>query len=415
MRWPAAFIECDHMDGQAIESIGIVGAGLMGTAVAAASIAAGMRVVLADADPRALERASEGVRDQLAELGRVSPGEFESLLAERLVVAPGFDAMAACDLVLESIVEDAAVKCRLYAELSPWLADRAILATNTSTIPIEQLAAALQRPERFCGLHFFHPVARRPLVEVVRGTRTSAATVASAARFVATIEKTALVVADGPGFVVNRLLMPYLTEAVELLLDGAAVERIERAATEFGMAKGPLQLIDEIGLDTVVAGGKVLWRAFPKRIVLSPLMVGLYKAGRFGVKSGAGFFDYANHGDDESCPVDLFTLRKIAEWARTPQRLDDKQLRDRLFLPMVAEAIRLLEEGRVSSPVEIDTAVVLGLGFPARRGGLLRWADTIGTAAVVERLGRLETLGPRMEPPEMLRRMAKENRPFHAP
>ena len=362
------------MDGQTVESIGIVGAGLMGTAVAAASLAAGMRVVLADADPGALERAGENVRDQLAELGRAPPGETETLLAERLVVAPRFDAMASCDLVLESIVEDAAVKGRLYAELSPWLADRAVLATNTSTIPIEQLAATVPWPERFCGLHFFHPVAQRPLVEVVRAPQTSAATVATAGRFVAAVGKEALVVADGPGFVVNRLLMPYLTEAVELLLDGAAVERVERVATEFGMAKGPLRLIDEIGLDTVVAGGKVLWRAFPKRIVLSPLMVGLYKAGRFGVKSGAGFFDYTNCDGDEERPVDTFALQKIAEWARAPQRVDDEPLRDRLFLPMVAEAARLVEEGRVSSPAEIDTAVVLGLGFPARR----RWSNGSG-------------------------------------
>ena len=164
-------------------------------------------------------------------------------------------------------------------------------------------------------------------------------------------------------------------------------------------------------LDTVVAGGKVLWRAFPERIVLSPLMVALYKAGRFGVKSGAGFFDYTNcDGGDGAATVDPFALQKIAEWARTPQPFDDEQLRDRLFLPMIAEAARLLEEGRVSDPNDVDTAVVLGLGFPAQRGGLLRWADTIGLATVVERLGRLETLGPRMEPPELLRRMATEKR-----
>jgi 3-hydroxyacyl-CoA dehydrogenase len=405
----------DSGDVHTVKSVGIVGAGLMGTAVAAASVAAGLRVVLADSRQDALDRAADNVRGQLIGPGGLAREQVDSLLSQHLVATKRIDATAACDLVLESIPEDAGVKRRLYAELAPRLAEHAVLATNTSTIPIEQLAAVLPRPERFCGLHFFHPVAQRSLVEVVRGRQTAASTVAAAVGFAQAIDKEALVIADGPGFVVNRLLMPYLTEAVELLLDGVPVERIERVATDFGMAKGPLRLIDEIGLDTVVAGGKVLWRAFPNRVVLSPLVVALYKAGRFGVKSGAGFFDYTNQDGDGAGRVDPFALRTIAEWARTPQRLDDERLRDRVLLPMVAEAARLLEEGRVSDPREIDMAVVLGLGFPAQRGGLLRWADTIGSPALVERLGRLESLGARMEPPELLRRMAKENRPFHMP
>jgi 3-hydroxyacyl-CoA dehydrogenase/enoyl-CoA hydratase/3-hydroxybutyryl-CoA epimerase/3-hydroxyacyl-CoA dehydrogenase/enoyl-CoA hydratase/3-hydroxybutyryl-CoA epimerase/enoyl-CoA isomerase len=384
----------------------------MGTAVAAASVAARLRVVLADADAGALDRAGRTVKQQTANLTDLPAEDVEIMLAEQLVTTGRFDELAACGLVIESITENIDAKTALYVQLEPLLSDGAVLATNTSTIPIDHLASGLRRPERFCGLHFFHPVAERPLVEIVRGSRTAEAAVVAVRQFAKNIDKQVLVVNDGPGFVVNRLLMPYLTEAVELLLDGVPVERVEQVATDFGMAKGPLRMIDEIGLDTVVAGGRVLWRAFPERIVLSPLMVAMYKAGRFGRKTGAGFFNYTSADAQKTPPVDLIALEKIREWARKPRGIGDEQIRDRLFLTMVVEAARLLEEGKSDSPSDIDRGVVLGLGFPAERGGLLQWADLIGPAAIAGRLGRLADLGPRAEPPELLRRMAATGRPF---
>jgi len=443
----------DSSDCQPVDSVGIVGAGLMGTAVAAASLSAGLSVAVYDAQTAARDRAAENVFAQLVASGRATSQEADECVDRRLRVAASPDGVARCDLVLESVTETVAAKRAVYAELEPLLADHAILATNTSTIPLSQLATGLRRPERYCGVHFFHPVAQRPLVEIVRGPETSAPTIASAVGFARAIEKMALVIDDGPGFVVNRLLLPYLTEAVELVTDGVAIERVEAVATAFGMAKGPLALLDEIGLDTVIAGGRVLWAAFPRRVAISPLLIAMYKAGRFGVKSGAGFFRYdaasttgmpratarqaaaqrAAVGSPNRAaarmpgperdsgpapprdlpPIDPVALQKTAEWGRTPQTLGDDDILDRLLLPMVLEATRLLEEGRVADPRDIDLGVLFGLGFPIARGGLLYWADTLGVGEVAARLGRLAGLGPRMEPTELLRRMSQTGQRFY--
>ena len=384
----------DAVPRRPVRSVGLVGAGLMGTAIAAGSLSAGFDVVLFDVDRDAAERAARWIDDG------------------RLTVAERLDGLAGCDLVVESIAERLDAKQQLYAELEPLLSDEATLATNTSTIPIAQLAAKLARTQQFCAAHFFHPVGRRPLVEVVRGPQTSDSTVATAVGFAQSIGKMALVVGDGPGFVVNRLLMPYLTQAAELLLDGATIDQIESAATTFGMAKGPLHLIDEIGLDTAVSGGRVLWQAFPQRVVISPLMIAMYKAGRFGVKSKAGFFNYSDTTSDDDLPVDPIALEKIDQWSRASQNLTDEDIRDRLLLPMVVEAAWLLEEKKVDDPRDIDLGTIFGLGFPAARGGLLRWADTMGSERLV---GRFTERYPDAELPPLLCRMADDDRPFHAP
>ncbi|MCR4415642.1 MAG: 3-hydroxyacyl-CoA dehydrogenase NAD-binding domain-containing protein, partial [Thermoguttaceae bacterium] len=318
-----------------------------------------------------------------------------------------------CDLVLESVVEDAAVKRQVFARLEPHLAPGTVLATNTSTIPIAILAAGLAEPQRFCGLHFFHPVRRRPLVEIVRGPNTSDRTIAAAVAFAQRIDKVPIVVADGPGFLVNRLLMPYLTEALELLLDGATLEQVERAATQFGMALGPLRLLDEIGLDTALLAGRVLYEAFPERAAPSPLLVAMYKAKRWGRKTGAGFFSYPP-GLDQDAPgqPDPAVDALLAPWVRAPKPHTDEAIVYRLLLPMVLEATRVLAEGKVAHPRDIDRAVVLGLGFPAARRGLLAWADTLGPARLLELLRPLEPLGPRMHPTEWLLDMVRRGRTF---
>ncbi|MBN1589876.1 MAG: hypothetical protein JW888_10210 [Pirellulales bacterium] len=430
-----------------VVSVGIVGAGMMGRAIAAASLAGGIRIVLHDAESSEREDAPGRIFAELiTAIGLPSP-EADALVDHQLDVAASLDAVAACPLTIESVPESAAAKRRVFADLEPLLTDDAVLATNTSTIPVDQLAAGLRRPERFCGIHFFHPVAQRPLVEVVRGTKTSPATVAAAVGYARSIDKMALPVGDGPGFIVNRLLLPYLTEAVELLLDGASIERVESVATAFGMAKGPLELLDEIGLDTAIAGGRVLWEAFPRRLVVSPLMIAMYKAGRFGVKSGAGFFNHAavasktrkavpEPGDSRASsppktdgagetsstrtpatrgrpPVDPVALEKTAQWARTPLALADDDVLDRLLLPMVLEATRLLDEGRAADPRDIDLGVLFGLGFPASQGGLLFWADAQGQADLMARLSRLASLGPRAEPTALLREMTAAGRRFY--
>jgi 3-hydroxyacyl-CoA dehydrogenase/enoyl-CoA hydratase/3-hydroxybutyryl-CoA epimerase/3-hydroxyacyl-CoA dehydrogenase/enoyl-CoA hydratase/3-hydroxybutyryl-CoA epimerase/enoyl-CoA isomerase len=265
------------------------------------------------------------------------------------------------------------------------------------------------------GLHFFHPVRRRPLVEIVRGPRSEPHAIAAAVAYVQSIDKVPIVVNDGPGFLVNRLLVPYLAEALELLLEGVAIPQVERAATEFGMAMGPLRLVDEIGLDTALMGGRVLWEAFPERITPSPLLVAMYKKGRLGRKTGAGFFAYSSYQDAAEAEPSPDAIDLVAAWARPRAPTPGDQIITRLLLPMVLEATRVLEERLVDGPSSIDLAVNLGLGFPAARGGLLRWADSLGSRRVMALLEALAHRGSRFRPTPLLVEMARGGRSFHTP
>jgi len=396
-----------------VSRVAIVGAGMMGTAIAAANVRRNLSVLLADADEQALNTAPARIAQGLSEDGRaLSPGVAETV--GRLVsVTADERRIGACDLVLESIVESAAAKQQLLARLEPHLRPATLLATNTSTIPIARLAATLTEPGRLVGLHFFHPVRRRPLVEVVRGPQTADRALAMAAAYVRRLRMEPILVCDGPGFVVNRLLSPYLAEALDLLLEGATVVEIERAATEFGMALGPLRLMDEIGLDTVLLAGRVLWDAFPERVVPSPLLVSMVKAKRLGRKTGAGFFAYRS-GAPEPPQPDPHAGELIAEWSRAHERFTAEGIVLRLLLPMVLEATRVLEERRVSDPGVIDLGAVLGLGFPAARGGPLRWTDSLGTRRLAAKLLRWEHLGPRWQPTPLLLELARRSRRFYA-
>jgi 3-hydroxyacyl-CoA dehydrogenase len=413
------------------DSVGVLGAGLMGTSIAAAHLRHGIRVVVHDSDADSLGIAPQRVA---ADLGADMPTEQARRLVERLLhIAPDEAEAAACDLVVESIVEAFVPKRDLLRRLRPALRGEAVVVSNTSTIPIGRLAAEAADPGRFCGMHFCHPVRLRPLVEVVRGAKTTDATAASIVAHAKAIGKMPVVAADGPGFLVNRLLLPYLGEALELLLEGAGVEAVEQAAAEFGFAKGPLRLLDEIGLDTTLHAGWVLAEAFPERIVASPLLVSMVKAGKLGKKSGAGFFSYANGPDAElpqrdrdevgprvppppgerRRPIDPLVPELIAKWAKPGQNHTPHSIVMRLLLPMVLEATRLLGENKARDARDIDLAVVFGLGFPQSRGGLLWWADTLGAARLVEMLRPLERLGPRTRPTPELLAMARSHRRFY--
>jgi len=252
------------------------------------------------------------------------------------------------------------------------------------------------------------------LVEIIRGRQTAESTIGTATAHAGAIDKVPIVVDDGPGFLVNRLLIPYLSEAMELLLEGVPISAIEKAATDFGMAKGPLRLLDEIGLDTVLKCGIVLWNAFGEVVPSSPLLVVMVKAGRLGRKTKAGFFGYLENESGKFDPrADAEVDGIIGGWSQPTQEFADDTIRDRLFLPMVLEATRILAEMPDCDPRLIDLGVILGLGFPESRGGLLGWADSLGSARLVEMLRPLEALGPRMRPTPLLLEMAADNRRFH--
>jgi 3-hydroxyacyl-CoA dehydrogenase/enoyl-CoA hydratase/carnithine racemase len=396
-----------------IKSVAVIGAGIMGQGISAAALKRNLPVVLADSVPEALTRGVQGVLGEVSfDKEKKGPDAGKMVRYAGLINPATVDAeVAPCDLVIEAIVENPEAKKQLYERLEPQLSPKAILASNTSTIPISKLAEGLKHPERFCGIHFFNPVRRMPLVEVIRGAKTSDETIATAVAFAKQVGKSPIVVNDGPGFLVNRLLLPYMNEALELISDGCEIKAVERAAKEFGMPMGPIALYDVVGLDTAFYAGRVMVEAFPDRTSASPIIGELVKAGRLGQKSGAGFFAYKDKGGRGAPDPALAEL--IKPHIRKQEKFNSEQITVRLFLPMVLEATRILEAKVVRDVRDVDLGLIFGTGFPPFRGGLLFWADTLGAAKIIEMLKPLESLGPRAQPTPMLLEMAKTGKKFY--
>jgi len=345
----------------------------MGTAIALMHAARSIPVVLIDKNSEALRRAATTA-------GELANCEWNgNQRSPRLPLKYGMTAndLDGCDLVLESIVEKRLDKQAVYGQINTYLTAETILTTNTSTIPIAQLAAGLAEPGRFCGVHFCHPVWLRPLVEVIPGPATSDETVAAVVAHVCSLGKLPLVVADGPGFVVNRLLMASLNAAMEMVLEGVPIPRIDAAMVDFGMPIGPLQLLDEIGLDTALQSGVVLAEASGKRSKGSELLVKLVKDRQYGTKAGAGFYNYPERTPNPTCERIVANLR-TSDIARGEALVEHAMIAEAILEPMVAEAAGILEEKRAVAAWQIDLAMVFGIGFPFWRGGPLWWATQTG-------------------------------------
>jgi 3-hydroxyacyl-CoA dehydrogenase len=394
-----------------IENVGMIGAGMMGISIAAAHVERQVPVVVTDVNQAVLAGAAAAINAELPAEIRSQPALVSKLLRVTADVAQP----AGCDLVLEAIVEALPAKLRLYSQLQEHVAPDAIVASNTSTIPIRRLAENVPDASRFCGMHFLHPVRERRLVEIVRGPGSSDETIAAATGHVRRIGRMPIVVRDGPGFLVNRLLFPYLGEALELLREGEPAEAIERAAREFGMAIGPLRLMDEIGLDTTLQAAWVLAAAFPERIVSSPLLVSLVKAGRLGQKSGAGFYAYGKPPRPAAADkLDEKAAEIVGAWVDAPAKRSRQPTAYRLVLPMLLEATRILQEGKVGDVRDIDVAVLFGLGFPADKGGLLWWADGVGPRRLLDMLSALPSTEERNRSTPLLEELAKLDGRFYA-
>jgi 3-hydroxyacyl-CoA dehydrogenase / enoyl-CoA hydratase / 3-hydroxybutyryl-CoA epimerase / enoyl-CoA isomerase len=395
-----------------VQRVGVLGAGIMGAGIAGAHIRRGVPVMMLDTAPQALEKGVANITKVMQsrlEIGRMTQAEIVAALG-RLGTTTTLSAMSDRDVVIEAIVENEAVKVQTYRELEPLLAKDAFLASNTSTISITRMAKSLAWPERFAGMHFFNPVDRMQLVEVIRGERSSDQTVVTLVALAKRVGKTPIVVRDCPGFLVNRILFPYMNEALALLEEGASPRAIDKAATAFGMPMGPITLHDVVGLDTALYAGRVVNTAFADRAKTTRVLDELVAAGRLGQKSGAGFYAYAKGPRGADDPALAPLLEKVRSGRR---EIGPEEITDRLFLPMLTEASRVLIEGIVREPGDVDMGLILGIGFPAFRGGLLRWADSLGLAKVVAKLGQYEKLGARFQPTEQLRRLAAEGKGFY--
>jgi 3-hydroxyacyl-CoA dehydrogenase/enoyl-CoA hydratase/3-hydroxybutyryl-CoA epimerase/3-hydroxyacyl-CoA dehydrogenase/enoyl-CoA hydratase/3-hydroxybutyryl-CoA epimerase/enoyl-CoA isomerase len=374
---------------------GVLGAGIMGAGIAGAFIRRGVPVMMLDVAPAALERGVGNIQKELlgrVQRGRMKPEEAAGTLG-RLSTTLTLAAMSDRDVVVEAVIENEAAKVKTYQELQKYLPDSTIIASNTSTISITRMGQSVKNPERFAGMHFFNPVGQMPLVEVIRGAKTSDATVATLVALAKRIGKSPIVVKDCPGFLVNRILFPYINESLALLEEGASPRAIDKAATAFGMPMGPITLNDVVGLDTSLYAGQVVNTAFSDRAVKTTILNELVKAGRLGQKSGAGFYSYAK---DPKKGADDPAFDAMLERCRKGKReIGQEEITDRLFLPMLIEAHRILAEGIVRDKDDVDMGLILGIGFPAWRGGLMRWAETEGKEKIAAKLKRYEHLGAR--------------------
>jgi 3-hydroxyacyl-CoA dehydrogenase len=340
----------------------ILGAGMMGTAIAAAHLRCGVPVMLYDSAETALHTAPKRTAEELRLQGLLMPSNL-------LTCTGTLDDVIGCPIRIETIPEKLNAKRKLYQKLT---ADRkavGVLFTNTSTISIASLAGQLQ-PDwqaRFCGFHFFHPVRQRSLVEIVTGKQTDSETLESAKEHASRIEKQFIVVKDSPGFLVNRILNPYLSSALRLLEQGVDLQRIEFVALQFGMKMGPFRIMDEIGLDVVLHAGWVLHKAFPERTPQSPILLNLIEQGKLGRKTGHGFMLYTKptSWEGEGIPDPQF--------ASPDKTISDSEITHSLFVPMYEEAVRCFEEGVISELSMADMASIEALGFPAEKGGIVTW------------------------------------------
>ncbi len=411
-------VDNQNLKGREVKRVGVVGGGLMGSGITTAMVRRNQPVTLVEANDELLQKGVGRVRGNMegrVKAGRMSTGEVLDTLA-RVTPTVNMTLLGDCDFLLEAITENEQAKNELFRKLDAIVSKDAIIASNTSTIPISRLAENVSRPERFVGMHYFNPADRMQLVEVIRGAKSSDETVAATVALAKKIGKTAIVVKDCPGFLVNRILMPYMNEALLLVEEGAPLAAIDKAAKAFGMPMGPITLHDVVGMDTALFAGRVVAAAYSDRMFEPKILAALVEAGRLGQKSGAGFFSYAK-GDMKGKPDPAFDalLAKVrGPGAKSPREYSQQELTDRLFLPMLIEASRSLAEGIARNPEDLDMSLILGLGFPAFRGGLLRWADTLGATKILELLKPYENLGKRFEPSDVLRDLAKSGKKFYS-
>jgi 3-hydroxyacyl-CoA dehydrogenase/enoyl-CoA hydratase/3-hydroxybutyryl-CoA epimerase len=395
-----------------IRRVAVIGAGTMGAGIAQWISARGLPVRLKDVSPEALARGMHAIEKVYTEAvkRRVFTTSEATAGIDRITPLHTNVPLADVDLVIEAALEKLDVKQQVFRELEPLVAREAVLATNTSALSIDAIAGALLRPERLVGLHFFNPVHRMQLVEIVRGPRTSPAALETALQFAKAIGKLPVVVKDSPGFLINRILMPYLVEAVWMFTEGTPVTTIDRLMLEFGMPMGPMRLTDEVGLDVAQHVAKDLERRLRSAVPINDTLEQMIAKGWLGKKSGRGFYVHAGRKDRAAPSTELGFLQ-----AKQPRPSDDVTRRDRLVLIMINEAARLLDEGVVASPEDVDFGMIMGTGWAPFRGGPLRYADALGTAEVVRRLDQLaRDIAPRFEPCDYLRDLANEGLGFHS-
>lgn len=408
-----ALPEADAGAVRQVASVAVVGAGVMGAGIAQWSAARGCSVILKDIAPEALAKGlkvAEKIFRDAAKRHIFTAAEATAGL-DRITPVAAEVPLGDVDLVIEAAVEKLELKRDIFRQLETRVGPHTVLATNTSALSIDAIASGLADPGRVVGIHFFNPVHRMQLVEIVRGSRTSPAALATAVQFVKAIGKLPVLVKDSPGFLVNRILLPYMVEAVRLFNEGCGVAQIDRLMLDFGMPMGPLRLTDEVGLDVAQHVAADLQNRLPKPVPINDTLENMIGKGWLGKKSGTGFYVFPKEkGKDEHLNSGLGNLQTPGKG----QTQDEAAVRDRMVLVMINEAARVLEEGVVAAPEDVDFGMIFGTGWAPFRGGPLRYADARGVAEVVRRLESLATeVAPYFAPCARLVEMARSGQRFY--
>jgi len=402
-----------------IRQAAVLGAGIMGGGIAYTTALRGTPVRLKDINPKQLDLGVSEAAKLLAK--QVKTGKLAQDKADAVLKAiqpqtddTGFDSV---DLVIEAIVEKLDVKHHVLAALEGAVRADTVIASNTSSLRIDDIARPLARPENFVGMHFFNPVPVMPLVEVIRGSRTSDAAVATAVAHGLAMGKTPIVVKDCPGFLVNRILSPYVNGFLRLVADGADFAAVDRVLEAFGWPMGPAYLQDVVGMDTGAPVGEVIAAGYPQRMqpVEPNVVKAMVAAGRYGQKTGQGFYRYEPGAGGRPQKLDSPEGRALvaALQKNGPKAFSDQEIIERCMLPMIIEAAHALEEGVVATPAELDMALLMGVGFPAYLGGALKYADWLGLPTVVALCDRYATLGPAYQATARMREMAASDRRYY--
>jgi len=401
-----------------VDRAAVLGAGIMGGGIAYQSAYKGTPIIMKDINQAGIDLGLSEANTLLAkrvDRKRMTPAKMGEVLA-KIQPQLSYDQFDSVDVVVEAVVENPKVKHAVLAECEAHLRDGAVLASNTSTISIDYLAKAVSRPENFCGMHFFNPVHRMPLVEVIRGEKTSDETVAKVVDYANKLGKKAVVINDCPGFFVNRVLFPYFGGFAIMLQEGVDFAAIDKVMERFGWPMGPAYLGDVVGLDTAAHCADVLAEGFPERMAKMPNNATdvLFKAGRLGQKNDLGFYKYElDKKGRQKKVLDPSVYDLLAPYCGERKELDAEEIIARMMIPMVNETQRCLEEGIIGSATEADMALIYGVGFPPFRGGVFRWVDEMGMAKFVELADKYAHLGKLYEVTAKQREMAANNAKYY--
>jgi 3-hydroxyacyl-CoA dehydrogenase/enoyl-CoA hydratase/carnithine racemase len=402
---------------QKVKTVAMLGGGAMGSGITNLLLSNGFDIILWDINDEAVQKGLSAIRktfDYPIKKGKMTQQELDRMIQERVTTTTSLDGLKHVDLIIEAVLEDMKIKQGIWKQLQEICRPDVIFATNTSALPITEMASVLKDPGRMIGLHFFNPAERMQLLEIICGKKTSDLALATSVAFARAIKKVPIVVNDGPGFYVSRQLGALMGESTFMIGEGADVVLIEEALLDFGMPMGPATLSDLTGIDIGYHVAKNFERSFGERWKPSSIYELVYQTGCYGRKTGAGWYDYSGEKPVSNPKVKEVIKRYLKEKKIQPKKFSQKEILDRMLARAINEAAYMIQEGICDRPQDMDLAMIYGTGFPPYRGGILRYADAWGVRNVYEHLLKLEQEhGARFKPASLLKEMAESGRTFY--